>query len=101
MNREIEAKSKLLERAAKTDHLTDLPNRLAVEEFASRQLRAAIRHKFNLWLIVTDLDEFKLVNDRHGHFAGDEAIQLHRFLMQIRGLVTFAEGWEEMNSCWS
>jgi len=75
MNREIEAKSKLLERAARTDHLTGLPNRLAVEEFASRQLRAAIRHKFNLWLIVTDLDEFKLVNDRHGHFAGDEAIQ--------------------------
>ncbi len=59
----------------RTDHLTGLPNRLAVEEFASRQLRAAIRHKFNLWLIVTDLDEFKLVNDRHGHFAGDEAIQ--------------------------
>ena len=34
MNREIEAKSKLLERAARTDHLTGLPNRLAVEDRA-------------------------------------------------------------------
>lgn len=75
MSREIEAKNALLEKAARTDHLTGLPNRLAVEEFASKQLRAAIRHKFNLWIVVTDLDKFKLVNDTHGHFAGDEAIQ--------------------------
>jgi diguanylate cyclase (GGDEF)-like protein len=75
MSREIEAKNSLLEKAARTDHLTGLPNRLAVEEFASQQLSAAIRHKFNLWLVVTDLDKFKLVNDTHGHFAGDEAIQ--------------------------
>jgi two-component system chemotaxis response regulator CheY len=75
MSREIEAKNVLLEKAARTDHLTGLPNRLAVEEFGSKQLRAAIRHKFNLWVVVTDLDKFKLVNDTHGHFAGDEAIQ--------------------------
>jgi two-component system, cell cycle response regulator len=75
MGREIEAKTALLEKAARTDHLTGLPNRLAVEEFAAKQLAAAIRHKFNLWVIVTDLDKFKLVNDTYGHFAGDEAIK--------------------------
>jgi two-component system, cell cycle response regulator len=75
MGREIEAKNALLEKAARTDHLTGLPNRLAVEEFAAKQLSAAIRHKFNLWVVVTDLDKFKLVNDTYGHFAGDEAIK--------------------------
>jgi two-component system cell cycle response regulator len=75
MGREIEAKNALLEKVARTDHLTGLANRLAVEEFAAKQLSAAIRHKFNLWIVVTDLDKFKLVNDTHGHFAGDEAIK--------------------------
>jgi two-component system cell cycle response regulator len=75
MSREIEAKNALLEKAARTDHLTGLPNRLAVEEFAFKQLHAAIRHRFNLWVVVTDLDKLKLVNDTYGHFAGDAAIQ--------------------------
>jgi two-component system, cell cycle response regulator len=75
MGREIEMKSAMLEKAARTDHLTGLPNRLAVEEFATKQLSSAIRYKFNLWVIVTDLDKFKLINDTHGHFAGDEAIK--------------------------
>lgn len=75
MGREIEMKTALLEKAARTDHLTGLPNRLAVEEFATKQLAAAIRHKFSLWVIVTDLDKFKLVNDTYGHFAGDETIK--------------------------
>jgi len=75
MGREIEAKNALLEKAARTDHLSGLANRLAVEEFAAKQLSAAIRHKFNLWIVVADLDKFKLVNDTYGHLAGDEAIK--------------------------
>jgi len=75
MGREIELQTALLEKAARTDHLTGLPNRLAVEEFAVKQLAAAMRHKFSFWVIVTDLDKFKLVNDTYGHFAGDEAIK--------------------------
>lgn len=75
MRREIEAKNVLLERTARTDHLTGLPNRMAVEEFASKQLQAAIRYKFGYWIVVTDLDKFKSVNDTYGHFAADEAIK--------------------------
>ncbi len=75
MRREIEAKNVLLEKTARTDHLTGLPNRMAVEEFAAKQLQAAVRHKFGFWVVVTDLDKFKLVNDTYGHFAGDEAIK--------------------------
>lgn len=75
MSREIESRNAELEEAVRTDHLTGLPNRKAVEEFASKQLEAARRHDFPLWVVVADLDKFKLVNDTFGHFAGDQAIK--------------------------
>lgn len=75
MSREIEARDAQLEQAIRTDYLTGLPNRKAVEEFASKQLEAARRHGFPLWVVVADLDKFKLVNDTYGHFSGDEAIK--------------------------
>jgi two-component system cell cycle response regulator len=75
LHREIAEKNKLLEELALTDHLTGLPNRRAVEEFAERQLRGAIRHKFSLWVMLPDLDRFKNVNDDFGHAAGDEVLQ--------------------------
>jgi two-component system chemotaxis response regulator CheY len=75
MSREIETRNAQLEETARTDHLTGMPNRRAVEEFGTKQLSAAIRQGFPLWVIVADLDKFKLVNDAHGHSAGDEAIK--------------------------
>lgn len=75
MSREIENRNAALEEAIRTDHLTGLPNRKAIEEFALKQLEAARRHGFPLWVVVADLDKFKLVNDMHGHSAGDDAIK--------------------------
>ena len=46
MSREIENRNTALEEAIRTDHLTGIPNRKAVEEFASKQLEAARRHGF-------------------------------------------------------
>ena len=75
MNREIEEKNELLEAAARTDFLTGLPNRRAVEEYAAKQLGGAIRHRFPLWVILADLNKFKAVNDQYGHLAGDEVLK--------------------------
>jgi two-component system cell cycle response regulator len=75
MHREIEEKNQLLEAAARTDFLTGLPNRRAVEEYADKQLAAAIRHQFPLWVVLADLNGFKMVNDRYGHLAGDEVLK--------------------------
>jgi two-component system, cell cycle response regulator len=71
LNRELAAKSKKLEEAARTDSLTGLPNRRAIEEWAARQLRGAARHGFPLWVAIGDIDNFKSVNDTFGHDAGD------------------------------
>jgi len=75
MHREIQEKNDLLEAAARTDFLTGLPNRRAVEEYAAKQLGGAVRHQFPLWAILIDLDKFKMVNDQYGHLAGDEVLK--------------------------
>jgi len=75
MHREIQEKNELLEAAARTDFLTGLPNRRAVEEYAVKQLGGAIRHAYPLWVILADLNKFKTVNDQYGHLAGDEVLK--------------------------
>jgi diguanylate cyclase (GGDEF)-like protein len=75
LHREIDAKNKLLDEMAHTDSLTGLPNRRAIEEWAGRQLRGAARHGYSLWVVHTDLDCFKGVNDSYGHGEGDQVLQ--------------------------
>lgn len=82
LHREIQAKNRLLEELALTDPLTSLPNRRAIEDWAGRQLRAAARHRFPFWVVIADLDNFKGVNDIHGHDAGD--VVLKRFADVLR-----------------
>ncbi len=71
LNREIALKSEKLEEAARTDPLTGLPNRRAIEDWAARQLRGAARHGYWLWVVLGDIDCFKTINDTFGHDAGD------------------------------
>lgn len=71
LNREIALKSQRLEEAARTDPLTGLPNRRAIEDWALRQLRGAARHGYWLWVALGDIDCFKTINDSFGHDAGD------------------------------
>ena len=75
LNRELAEKSRKLEEAARTDPLTGLPNRRAIEEWTFRQLRGAARHGFPLWVVLGDIDSFKTINDSFGHDAGDTVIK--------------------------
>jgi two-component system cell cycle response regulator len=75
LHRQLEAKNRLLEELALTDALTGLPNRRAVETWASRQLAGAARHGFPFWVAMIDLDRFKNINDTHGHDAGDTVLR--------------------------
>ena len=75
LNRELAAKTKKMEEVARTDPLTGLPNRRAIEEWASHQLRGSTRHGFSFWLVVSDIDNFKLINDTYGHDVGDTVLR--------------------------
>ena len=61
--------------AARTDPLTGLLNRRGFEEAFDLELERARRSNRPLSVVAGDLDGFKLVNDRLGHHAGDEALQ--------------------------
>jgi two-component system cell cycle response regulator len=71
LHRQLERKGAYLEEVAKTDSLTGLPNRRAIEEWASKQVKGASRHGFPFWVVLGDLDSFKEINDSFGHEAGD------------------------------
>jgi two-component system cell cycle response regulator len=75
MHREIEAKNMRLTLDARTDPLTGLPNRRAVEEWAAKQIAGAARHDYPIWIVLADLDLLKQVNDSFGHAAGDKMLQ--------------------------
>jgi diguanylate cyclase (GGDEF)-like protein len=60
--------------AARTDPLTQLKNRLALDQEVDEQLAVARRAGQPLSIVIGDLDHFKYVNDQLGHRAGDRAL---------------------------
>jgi diguanylate cyclase (GGDEF)-like protein len=60
---------------ASTDSLTDLPNRRFFEQYAKIELERLRRFGGNMSVLMMDLDNFKLINDRHGHLAGDVVLK--------------------------
>jgi diguanylate cyclase (GGDEF)-like protein len=87
-----------LELAAVTDVLTGLPNRRRFEESLATEIARSDRYGGSLALIIADLDDFKQVNDRHGHLAGDDVLRAFAKAMRetVRELDTAARyGGEE------
>ena len=64
-----------LENHAKSDFLTGLSNRRHFMEVAEQELRRAIRFKNPMSILMVDLDNFKRINDTHGHIAGDNVLK--------------------------
>jgi diguanylate cyclase (GGDEF)-like protein/PAS domain S-box-containing protein len=60
---------------AVTDHLTELPNRFLFFDRLNMALAQAQRDFQKLAILMLDLDEFKKVNDTHGHNIGDQLLK--------------------------
>lgn len=70
---------------ATSDVLTGIYNRRGFEDAAERAIRNAQRQRQPLAVVVADIDNFKAVNDRYGHSAGDRA--LRHFASRLERLV--------------
>ena len=66
---------RIVQRSAITDYLTGTYNRRGLSEYAPRLMAAASVRRWTIAAIAVDLDDFKRVNDRFGHDAGDEILQ--------------------------
>lgn len=73
----------ILKRQACIDPLTGALNRRRMEEEMHLAIEEHTRSRMPMAIILMDLDDFKNVNDRHGHEAGDEV--LAGFADMVRG----------------
>lgn len=60
---------------AKTDNLTNIPNRDSFTETLASEIMIAEKNRTNLGVILLDLDNFKEINDVHGHEVGDKMLK--------------------------
>jgi diguanylate cyclase (GGDEF)-like protein/PAS domain S-box-containing protein len=60
---------------ARSDALTGLPNRRALDDRLPREMARALRAESGLCLAIVDIDHFKAYNDAHGHLAGDAVLR--------------------------
>lgn len=66
--------SKEMESIANTDSLTGLKNRRFMEEALKHLIVNGVERQAPLAVAIIDFDHFKLLNDKYGHSAGDEAL---------------------------
>ena len=64
-----------LARAARTDGLTGCLNHAAMHDAMRREIDRCDRTGHRLTLVLVDMDDFKQVNEEHGHLVGDEVLR--------------------------
>jgi diguanylate cyclase (GGDEF)-like protein len=69
------------ERLSQTDDLTKLHNARYLRQFLLNEIRRARRYGSSVGALFLDLDDFKRVNDAHGHLAGSHV------LMEMAGVI--------------
>ena len=64
----------IMNQMAVTDGLTNLSNRYQLDALLTEEVRRAQRYGRELSVLMLDIDDFKQVNDAHGHLAGDSVL---------------------------
>lgn len=78
----LKAKAALVQLASR-DSLTGVFNRAAIMDLLEQEILRANREHTSVAIVLADLDNFKRVNDSHGHLAGDAV--LREFALRIQG----------------
>jgi diguanylate cyclase (GGDEF)-like protein len=81
---EAKASAEVAQERAMTDQLTGLLNRYGLQRVLAHEYAEARRYSRPLSCLMTDLDNFKLINDTFGHVVGDAALkQVSAILTQV------------------
>lgn len=83
-----------LTQLATIDTLTRIPNRYAAQTFFEKELSRRERHGYEFVVMLIDLDDFKQINDNHGHALGDLA------LIKVAGIFQSAIRKQDTVSRW-
>ena len=83
------------------DGMTGIHNKRYFTEFLEREIAVCQRHGHPLTLVMFDVDHFKMVNDTHGHLAGDAVLKdlAQRIRPRIRREDLFARYGGEEFAC--
>jgi diguanylate cyclase (GGDEF)-like protein len=74
-NQALQAANEVLAQLSITDGLTKLHNHRFFQDHLTRELKRAKRSGDPLSLLLIDIDDFKALNDQHGHAAGDAVLE--------------------------
>ena len=72
---ELQKAKEQAETLARTDFLTGMHNRRSFYDLCETPFRLARRHGQDLAVILFDIDQFKTINDAHGHAVGDQVLR--------------------------
>jgi diguanylate cyclase (GGDEF)-like protein len=72
---DLQRRHEELQQSAARDPLTGLLNRAAMDELLTEGLKRDPSEQSPYTLLILDIDHFKMVNDIHGHLAGDQALR--------------------------
>lgn len=75
INRRVEKENKALQNKAETDPLTNMSNRLRLNQYGEEVMERCQKNRTGLAVEILDIDFFKEFNDNYGHQAGDKCIR--------------------------
>jgi len=96
----IAIENALLHRKSTQDRVTDVYNHSAFEQFLDDEVERARQGKYNCGLLMIDVDDFKQINDVHGHEVGNDVLRNVAYTLSttVRGADIVARASDKPNA---